>query len=314
MKNLFFKSFLLLSLVFGVSCGRDLTVESPKKKSVVLNENMDALTVDTSDFSSFATTFSMFFIPEENELTWKTTLYKKSDSYDVKVAKIMSHIIKKSDEFDLYDQKIIDLNKVKLPLTQKYEELECDFDYSDECAVIDDKLKEINQKSLVTLKLPDGSDKLVDFEGYKSFLIEEIQSSVDEYDRLNPELNRPKNWMLYGDAPLYELRRLEDGGYKITFPNLGPFGAQNFYSSETGEIFDIEVVKSEYNSKVELLKFKVKEKDELKKFTGNTWEFVLEKSFVVGKLRYKGDVVTKNSQGEIVRRGICKIDFAKKGS
>lgn len=314
MKNYFLNKLALIGILTIVGCGRDLVVDSPTKRPVNLSENVDYLSVDTSEFSNFATTFSMFFVPEKNDLTWKTTLYKTSDSYDVKIARIMSHIIKKSDEFDLYDQKIIDLNKVKSPLTKKYEELECDFDYTDDCAQIDESLKEINQSSLVTLKLPDGTEKMVDFEGYKSFLIEEIQSSVDEYNRSNPELNRPKNWMLYGDAPLYELRKLENGSYKITFPNLGPFDSQNFYSSDSGEIFDIEVSRSEYNSKVELLKFKIKEKDELKKFTGNHWEFVLEKSFVVGKLRYKGDVVTRDSRGIIIRRGICKIDFAKKGS
>ena len=301
-------------MIVIIGCGRELDLRSPAKKSVKLNENVDALSIETSDFSSFATTFSMFFIPLEKDLTWKTNLYKGSDSYDVKVAKIMSHIIKKSDEFDIYDQKIIQLNMVKRPLTQRYEELECDFDYTEECSEIDEKLKQINQNSLVKLKSPDGTEKMVDFEGYKSFLIEEIQSSVDEYDLKNPELNRPKNWMLYGDAPLYELRKLENGTFKITFPNLGPFGSQNFYSSETGEIFDVEIVESEYNSKIEILKFKIKEKDNLKRATGNTWEFTLEKYFVVEKLRYKGDVVSRNSLGEIIRRGICKIDFAKKGS
>jgi hypothetical protein len=305
---------LLTTLCFISGCGRDLMIDEPQRKPIQLNENISALSIDLNEFSSFATTFSMFFLPAQDELTWKSDLYKKNEKYDIKIAKIMSHIIKNSDEFDSYDQKILDLNKVKLPLTQKYEDLECDFDYTDECEQIDNQLRDINLKSFVPLTRKDGSTEMVDFETYKSFLIEEIQSSVDDYNRENPETNRPRNWMLYGDAPLYELRRLEDGSIKITFPNLGPFESQNFYSSESGEVFDISEEGAEYNSKIKLLKFKIKEKGSSQNFTGNVWEFSLEPSFVVGKLRYKGDVLTRNSRGEIIRRGICKIDFAKKGS
>lgn len=296
------------------SCGKELNLTTPAKVPAKLNENMNALSINVSDFSNFATTFTMFFIPQESELTWETRLYNKSDKYEDKVARIMSNIIRKSDEFDLYDQKIIDLNKVKAPLTARYEELECDFDYTDECAKIDVQLKEITANASVALKLPDGTSKQVDFEGYKSWLIEEIQASVDDYNRLNPDLNRPKNWMLYGDAPVYEINQLEDRTFKITFPSLGPFGEQNHYSTESGEIYDVELAPSEWNSKIDLLKFKVKEKDVGGKFTGLVWEYTLERSFVVGKLRYKGDVLKVDSKGKVVRRGICKVDFARKGS
>lgn len=306
-------AFLFIALSF-VGCGRELNLTTPAKKPINLNENADALTISVNDFSSFATTFSMFWVPEENELVWDSPLYEKNDSYITKVSRIMTNIIRNSDEFDHYDQKILDLDKVKAPLTSRYEELECDFDYTDECAEIDTKIKEINAQATVTLKLPDGTQKEVDYEGYKSHLIEEIQASVDDYDRSNPELNKPMNWMLYGDAPTYEVRQGDNKSFKITFPKLGPFNSQNFYSTESGEIFDVKMGPSQYNHKVELLTFKIREKDSEGKFTSFIWEYTLERSFVVGKLRYKGDVLKVNPAGEIVRRGVCKIDFAKKGS
>lgn len=295
-----------------VGCGRELKKGTAQKKTIELNENKEALSVNTSDFSSFATTFSMFFIPEEKELTWESNLYKSTDSYQFKVARIMANIIKNSDKFDETDKKTMLMNNEKAPLTQKWEELECDFDPKDECIVIDNQLKEITAEHTKDTKLPDGTP--VDFEGYKSFLIEEIQSSVDDYDRSRPELNRPKNWMLYGEAPTYEIRELENNLFQINFPNLGPFGAQNSYSTETGEIFDVTVTPSEYNPKIELLTFKIKEKGEGGAFTSLIWEFTLEKSFVVGKIRYKGDVLKVDTQGNVVRRGVCKIDMARKGS
>jgi hypothetical protein len=314
MKNFKMLSLSVLSMLFIFGCGREMELKAPAKSPVRLNENMEALSVDTAEFSSFATTFSMFFIPEENDLTWESSLYSRSDKYEDKISKIMSHIIKNSDEFDLYDQKIVALDLVKKPLTEKYEELGCDFDYTEECGLIDTQLKEITTGASVRLRSVDGTEKRVDYEGYKSYLIEEIQSSVDEYNRLQPNLNRPKNWMLYGDAPVYEIRQLEDKTFQITFPNLGPFGAQNMYSTETGEIYDVSLGPSLYNAKVELLTFKIKEKGADGNFTSNIWEFTLEKSYVVGKLRYKGDVLKVDSVGKVLRRGVCKIDLAPKGS
>jgi hypothetical protein len=120
--------------------------------------------------------------------------------------------------------------------------------------------------------------------------------------------------MLYGDAPLYEIRQLEDGSFKITFPNLGPYGAQNYYSTDTGEIFDVQLSPSQCHHKVELLSFKIKEKDEKGEFTSMTWEFTLERSFMVGKLRYRGDVFKVDRHGKMLGIGVCKIDFARKGS
>lgn len=314
MKKTFLIIISFLSLFTLSSCGRQMELAVPGKVPAKLNENINALSINPGDFSNFATTFTMFFIPEESDLTWETNLYNKSDKYSEKVAKIMSNIIRRSDEFDLYDQKILDLNKVKAPLTTKYEELECDFDYTDECSKIDEQLKQITADAAVDLKLPNGTVKKVDYEGYKSWLIEEIQSSVDDYNRINPDMNKPKNWMLYGDAPVYEINQLDNKTFKITFPNLGPFGEQNHYSTETGDIYDVSLAPSEWSDKIELLKFKIKEKGVGAKYTGFVWEVTLERSFVVGKLRYKGDVLKVDSSGKVLRRGICKVDFARKGS
>lgn len=307
--------YSLLVLVFIlVGCGRKLDFEDPSKRSFGLGDNSQAVTISMDEFSNYATTFSMFFFPEENELIWKSNLYAPEDSYERKIANILKHIAKNSDEFDLYDKKILELMAIKRPVSDKYDELGCDLNYTPECEELDGKLTEINSQAVVTYKLPDGTERVVDFEGYKSYLIEEIQSSVDDYDRLNPELNRPKNWMLYGDAPLYEIRPLEKGGLKIVFPNLGPFESQNAYSTETGDIYDVKVAPGPYSEKVDLVTFKIKEKNNLGEYTGYNWEFTLERSFAVGKLRYKGDVLKTDASGGVIRRGMCKIDFARKGT
>lgn len=282
----------LLSLLSLIGCN-DVHKDKVAKKSVVLKESNVSSFTTLSTFETHPDTFALFFYPEEQELTWSSPLFNDSDSYETKLSNIISNVIGLSNKRDALDSEIFTLNKSITPIDEQMEVENCLLDPTTTiCMDLDAKLTDINNQ--IVAKTNESSDYLLD-----------IQKSVDR------DFSNPVNWQKYGvDAKAYEFDINEETNeVKILMPTLGKYA--NRYSSKDGDIVNIAYFSSQYDSEIKLLSFMLLEKGQFGERTGYIYEFRLEKSSYLDKVRFKGSVV-KRLNGDQIQRGVCKFELPVK--
>lgn len=285
--------FTLLSLTFLVSCNEVKTEKVAKKKVELKTKSVSALS-STSSYYSAPDTFTMFFMPTKDTMPTNSKLFSLSDDMPTKIAKITNELLKLSDKYDEESKGIYEDNKEKTKIEKDQEDNNCTIDDTPQtCKDLQKKLDDVNAKI-------DTKNKA------QSKFLEDIQKTLDT------DIAKPVNWLEYGTAKDYKFEIDEANYYvkNITLPTLGK--GKNRYTIKDGDIFDAQYVDSEYREGVKILKFKLYEKDESKVRTGYTYEFKLEKSYFLNKLRFKGDVIKKDPSGIEVTRGTCKFELPSK--
>lgn len=297
------KLLFLVGLVGLVGCN-DVKTSTSSKRFVQLKQGTISAFTATSEYETHPDTFALFFMPEVNELTWSSSLFNDGDTYEDKLTAIMKNVISLSDKRDALDKEIFKLNNQVAPLEAEYEAKGCIDDiFAEGCEDLDGQIQPLNTQ--IAEKTTLSSDYL-----------KGIQQSVDK------DISKPVNWQKYGaDAKAYEFDINEETGeVKILMPELGPYA--NRYSTKDGDIINVVYRTSDYNPNVRILSFKLLEKGADKERNGNYYDFKLEKSSYLNKIRFKGDVVkvvngfnlntmevTSNVQ---FQRGVCKFELPVK--
>lgn len=279
----------LIALISLVGCN-DVRKDTTTKRAVELKvKNISALT-SLNDYETHPDTFALFFYPEEKELTWASPLFSDSDPYQTKLKKIVDNLLTLSKKRDDLDKEIFVLGNSATNIDIQMETENCLIDpTTDICMELDSKLSDINTQ--IVAKTNESSTYL-----------KGIQESLDQ------DINNPVNWQEYGgDAKAYEFDIKEaTGEVSILMPKLGAY--DNRYSSKDGDIVNILYFSSQYDSDVKLLSFSLLEKGENGQRTGYVYDFRLERSVYLNKIRFKGTVI-KKMDGDEVTRGVCKFEL-----
>ena len=290
------KNILLLILILGASACNEAKLDKFATKNVSLKKrNANAFSA-LVDYSSHPDTFTLFFLPIEATMPKQaTTLYSPDATYESKLTEIMRNVVILSDKYDAVDKEIFPLSKELARIEQERTDSMCDFDDTvDPCPQLQLDLDAVNAQMNPLTET-------------KSAYLLGIQKSLDD------DVTSPVNWQLYGgDAKAYEFDINEKTKeVKILMPKLGPY--DNRYSTKDGDIINVVYKSSDYDSEVKLLFFTLIEKGADKQPTGNYYEFKLEKSNFLDKVRFKGDVFKKRfSDGREVTRGTCKFELPPK--
>lgn len=286
------KILCLISLLGMVGCN-DVRKETVAKKAVSLKENNVSAFSSLNSYSTHPDTFALFFYPTAEELiTRQSPLYSDSDSTEIKLSKIITNVLRLSYKRDALDKQIYAIENLKRPINDQMTEAKCDEDpTTDICMELDDQLTAIDNQYTPMVYVNQSSAHLLG-----------IQESLDK------DITKPINWQKYGaDAKLYEFDINElTNEVSIKMPSLGPY--ENRYTTKDGDIVNVVYRSSEFNDDIKLLTFILLEKGEFKQPTGYIYEFKLEKSFYLNKIRFKGTVI-KRLNGDEVQSGICKFEL-----
>lgn len=314
---------LLFITLIAASCAK---VEPQKATAAKRPINLDTSMIqalNAFDYNVAPDTFTMFFFPEVGTMSWDSNVFDKNKSDEDKLTDIIANVISMSNKID-----DVMLNSYQLDLrNQKLNELKktkgCDSSDDDFGDIDDLDLKELNLDSddeltceQIDQEIYQNSELITDSSTLVSMHLDEIQKSVD-----NPNKAQSVNWFDYGDPNSYKVILFSEDSqgnqvYKpsIYFDSLG-HGANSFsYSSESGEIFDIEYVNSEYAPNTMMLKFKVKEKDDDGLENGNIWDAELEQISFAGKQRFSGDLIRYDSLGNVIQKGVMKFEMTLKSN
>ena len=291
----------MMNFIF-VSCwqGHDKPIRN-KSDFVTLNFNKKS-TISTQSFQGYTESpdaFTIFFFPSENLLKEK---FKNKSSSTIKfnyvneLAQVVSSIIKNSDDHDLVDMAINDVNNDIIKLSDEISSKcssESESPESSESSC--DKMNE----DLINL-----FTKIDELTQQKSQKIFNIQAAIEK----NP--TEYKNWIEVKDSNANRFEWGSDGvPTRIYLEGIGQFNSR--YDSQRGEITKIKEEHDPTHQLVNVYYFELKEKDSLGKWNGNIWKFKLETSTFLNKLRLKGDVEVFR-KGKLIKEGMCKIDFPPK--
>ena len=315
-------SIILLTILIA-SCGKH---EAKDAKAAKKPANIKVRTTQALSLTNHSTnpdTFTFFYFPKLSEINWKSSVFDDTSSEEDRLASIVEKVLKLSRKIDDGDEQTYQITLENKKIQTQMVENNCgeneDDDISEDFTFGDGAQFKAAASTLceeLTTKLYENMAKADQLSSVmKSKLIQELQSAIDDVHFIKDENGEViktgdfKNWQEYGDANDYVFDLLRKGGPFIYMPTLGKY--QNSYSSKENEVYDINLTHSQYDSATAVLKFKVKEKGENGKLTGFILHAELEKMNFAGKVRFSGDILKKNSRGEIVQHGVMKFELAE---
>lgn len=315
---------ILTIIFFAVSCGNPAAkkAKAPKRPVKFEKENIQAATTLDNHYK-VPDTFTFFYFPHPDSINWSSKLFKSSDTGEQKLANIVAEVLKQSSTIDGLDKATYQLGLRNKEIEKLKETHKCEGDDIDDEIDIDideDIEKDINQEERVALcekldiEFEENNMKVLEYSATrKGAALREIEMAVDNVNYISEDEKEglTVNWQDYDKD--FNAYRVEVFGTKkpvIVFPGLGRF--QNSYSSEKGEIYNIKMGSSKYNSSVPMLFFTMREKGEEGKFTGNLIYCELEMTNFLTKIRFNGDAKKVDKKGRILQEGAMKFEFAPK--
>lgn len=324
---------LIISLVLA-SCSKHTPEKASVTKEAVKLDTQIIQQLELQNHYTTTDTFTFFLFPAKGTMNWDSEVFNKNDSDLEKLSDIVAEVVKMSDLIDGSDLKSYELLQKNKQLETQLSTSNCvsddiggdfgsgigdDFELkstiktNDICAQIN---QEIMDNAMEMARLS-SSEKGKYLRGIQKAIDDVSFTKVDEttYEKEGNVVN----WFPYGDQNSYVFRLFEEVKENgktiqkfnpfIVLPTLG--SPANKYDTESGDIYDVEYVNSQYAPATMMLKFKVKEKGMSGEYTGYIWDAELEKSNFAGKIRFSGDVVRRNSKGESVQQGIMKFELAE---
>jgi hypothetical protein len=322
---------LLIICITLVSCSKHTPEKARVAKEPVELDSKIIQALELQNHYSTTDTFTFFFFPKAGTMNWDSEVFNKNDSDLEKLSDIIAEVVKMSDLIDASDLKSYELLQTNKQLEKELVSNSCvgeSDDFGDDfelksthqfssatntCEVIN---QEIMDNAMEMARLS-SSEKGKYLRGIQKAIDDVSFSKVDEttYEKQGTVVN----WFPYGDQNSYVFKLFEKvtaNGKSIqkfnpyiVLPTLG--SPANKYDTESGDIYDVEYVNSQYAPATMMLKFKVKEKGVSGEYTGYIWDAELEKSNFAGKIRFSGDVIRRNSKGESVQQGIMKFELAE---
>ena len=303
------KMYLLVFLFFIVSCQDAKQAQAPHEPFVntVIQPIQNMRGLETVPDS-----LVVFLWPDK--LDWETAHYPNNLDYFEKLAIVTKNVQSLSKKHDQLDREMFvltqELSQILKAIDQKNETVgtleaeQTDLDCAnttinqERCQEIENELLRLQSEitSLQTRGDEIDFDLLPILNQKKTDIIEATQNFVDR-DRTNPQ-----NWLVALDDK--QETSLDFSGDRPRI-SLRKFGVDKLdYSTEDGTLTVKEFIPGK---KLDLI---LKNKSACGEYKECTIEFEFDIGVFLNRVRLQGDLIVKNLKGEVIRRGVAKMEVA----